>query len=89
MIFCHNLINWEGMVKDNPFYHESKRSFNNYINFKESKVQNKTYYQVDRGTSHNNKGIILQEDMTILNLYSSNKGAFKNEAKTQRSKMVE
>ena len=81
MIFYHNLINWEGMGKVTPCYYYSKRSCNNYIHFKESKLQNKEDYQGESGTLHNDKGVILQEDMTTLNMYSSNKGALKKRGK--------
>ena len=66
------------MTKDTSCYYYSKGSSNSYINFKQNKVQNQEDYQGERGTLHNDKGVILQEDMKILNVYSSNKRVSKN-----------
>lgn len=47
------------------------------INSKQNKHQDKDYYHRQRGTLHNGKGSVCQEDIIIINVYERNNSAWK------------
>lgn len=52
-------------------YHanSNQKSRSRYINFRLRRIQSKRSYQGKRMALHNDRGLILQEDITVLNAY--------------------
>lgn len=57
---------------ENVHHVNTNQSWSNYINFRQRRHQNKKNYQGQRQALHNDKGVILQEHVTLLNAYAPN-----------------